>query len=106
MRVELSVELAGPLRKTTGNVQWVRRLAGREYVNQISLETNEGSERIKAACGSNHERLVALNNIKPTVYGTCRKGGGPTGHLISGSDAPPSLPPCGHTERSDPEDTV
>ncbi len=51
------------------NVRWARRPAGREYVNQIGLETNEGSERIKAACGPNHERLVALNNIKPTVYG-------------------------------------
>ena len=35
---------------------------GSDYVNQIGLETDEGSERIKAAYGANHERLVALKN--------------------------------------------
>jgi hypothetical protein len=53
---------------------------GNDYVNQIGLETDEGSERIKAAYGVNYERLVALKNkydstnlfrhnqnIKPTV---------------------------------------
>jgi FAD/FMN-containing dehydrogenase len=53
---------------------------GSDYVNQIGLETDEGSERIKAAYGLNYERLVAVKNkydptnlfrhnqnIKPTV---------------------------------------
>ena len=53
---------------------------GSDYVNQIGLETDEGSERIKAAYGGNYERLVGLKkkydpsnlfrhnqNIKPTV---------------------------------------
>jgi FAD/FMN-containing dehydrogenase len=53
---------------------------GSDYVNQIGLETDEGSERVKAAYGGNYERLVALKNsydptnlfchnqnIKPTV---------------------------------------
>jgi len=52
----------------------------RDYVNQIGLESDEGSERIKAAYGVIYERLVALKNkydptnlfrhnqnIKPTV---------------------------------------
>jgi hypothetical protein len=51
-----------------------------DSVNQIGLETDEGSERIKAAYGANYERLVAVKNkygptnlfrhnqnIKPTV---------------------------------------
>jgi FAD/FMN-containing dehydrogenase len=53
---------------------------GSDYVNQIALETDDGSERIKAAYGANYERLVAVKNeydptnlfrhnqnIKPTV---------------------------------------
>jgi hypothetical protein len=32
---------------------------GSDYVNQIGLETDEGSERIKAAYGANYERLAA-----------------------------------------------
>jgi hypothetical protein len=35
---------------------------GNDYVNQIGLETDEGSERIKAAYGANYERLVAVKN--------------------------------------------
>ena len=35
---------------------------GNDYVNQLGLETEEGSERIKAAFGVNYERLVALKN--------------------------------------------
>jgi FAD/FMN-containing dehydrogenase len=30
--------------------------------NQIGLETDEGSERIKAAYGGSYDRLVALKN--------------------------------------------
>jgi FAD/FMN-containing dehydrogenase len=52
------------------NVRWTRELAevmrpfttGSDYVNQIGLETEEGSERIKAAYGANYERLVAVKN--------------------------------------------
>ena len=53
---------------------------GRDYVNQIGIEADEGAERIKAAYGENYEQLVALKNkydptnlfrhnqnIKPTV---------------------------------------
>ena len=35
---------------------------GSDYVNQIGLETDEGSERIKAAFEVNYDRLVALKN--------------------------------------------
>jgi len=35
---------------------------GSDYVNQIGLETDDGSERIKAAYGANYERLVAVKN--------------------------------------------
>ena len=70
------------------NIQWARELSevmrpfttGSDYVNQIGLETEEGSERIKAAFGVNYDRLVTLKNkydptnlfrhnqnIKPTV---------------------------------------
>src|ERR1700719_4077930 len=35
---------------------------GSDYANQIDLETDEGSERVKAACGANYERLVAVKN--------------------------------------------
>jgi FAD/FMN-containing dehydrogenase len=31
-------------------------------VNQIGLEIDEGSERIRAAYGANYERLVAVKN--------------------------------------------
>jgi hypothetical protein len=70
------------------NIRWTRELSevmrpfttGRDYVNQIGIEADEGAERIKAAYGENYERLVALKNkydatnlfrhnqnIKPTV---------------------------------------
>ncbi len=70
------------------NVEWTRRVAeameplttGRAYVNQMGIEAEEGADRIKAAYGSNYDRLVALKNkydptnlfrlnpnIKPTV---------------------------------------
>jgi len=70
------------------NVRWTRELSemmrpfttGSDYVNQIGLETEEGSERIRAAYGVNYDRLVMLKNkydptnlfrhnqnIKPTV---------------------------------------
>jgi len=35
---------------------------GSDYVNQIGLETDEGSERIKTAYGANYQRLVAVKN--------------------------------------------
>ena len=35
---------------------------GSDYVNQIGLEADEGSERIKAAFGVNYDRLVAVKN--------------------------------------------
>ena len=52
------------------NIRWTRELAetmrpfttGSDYVNQIGLETEEGSERIKAAFGANYDRLVGLKN--------------------------------------------
>ena len=52
------------------NIQWARDLSevmrpfttGSDYVNQIGLETDEGSERIRAAYGANYERLVAVKN--------------------------------------------
>ena len=53
---------------------------GSDYVNQIALETYDGSERIKAAYGANYERLVAVKdeydpmnqfrhnqNVRPTL---------------------------------------
>jgi FAD/FMN-containing dehydrogenase len=70
------------------NIRWAREVAeamlpfttGSDYVNHIGLETEEGSERIKAAFGANYDRLVVLKNkydptnlfrdnqnIKPTV---------------------------------------
>jgi hypothetical protein len=67
------------------NIRWTCELSealhlGQGRVNQIGLETDEGSERIKAAYGANYERLVGLKNkydptnlfrhnqnIKPTV---------------------------------------
>lgn len=60
---------------------------GSDYVNQIGLETEEGSERIKAAYGINYARLVAVKNkydptnlfrhnqnIRPTVWRAAVKG--------------------------------
>jgi hypothetical protein len=52
------------------NVRWTRELSemmrpfttGSEYVNQMGLETEEGSRRIKAAFGMNYDRLVGLKN--------------------------------------------
>jgi hypothetical protein len=35
---------------------------GGDHVNQIGLETDEGSERIKAAFEVNYDRLVYLKN--------------------------------------------
>ena len=70
------------------NIGWTRGLAeamrpftsGADYVNQMGLEAEEGTDRIKAAYGPNYHRLVALKNtydptnlfrhnqnIKPTV---------------------------------------
>jgi FAD/FMN-containing dehydrogenase len=70
------------------NIGWARELSeamgpyttGSDYVNQIGLETDEGTDRIKAAYGASYDRLVALKNkydptnlfrhnqnIKPTV---------------------------------------
>jgi hypothetical protein len=80
-----------------GQCPWRRELAeltrpfspGSDYVDQIGLETDEGSERIKAAYGANYERLVAVKNkydptnlfrhnqnIKPTVSANPAGGGG------------------------------
>jgi len=33
-----------------------------DYVNQIGLETDDGSESVKAAYGANYERLVVVKN--------------------------------------------
>jgi FAD/FMN-containing dehydrogenase len=52
------------------NIRWTRELSemmrpfttGSDYVNQIGLEIDEGSERIKAAFGLNYDRLVAVKN--------------------------------------------
>jgi hypothetical protein len=35
---------------------------GSDYVNQIGLETDEGSAHIKAAYGGNYERIVAVKD--------------------------------------------
>ena len=65
----LPIELADPAADDV-NIRWTRELAevmrpfttGRDYVNQIGIEADEGAERIKAAYGENYERLVALKN--------------------------------------------
>lgn len=52
------------------NAEWTRRLAeamhpfttGRAYINQMGVAAEEGAERIKAAYGTNYQRLVALKN--------------------------------------------
>jgi FAD/FMN-containing dehydrogenase len=70
------------------NIRWTRAVAeamrpfttGRDYVNQMGQEADEGAERIRAAYGATYDRLVALKNtydptnlfrlnpnIKPTV---------------------------------------
>jgi hypothetical protein len=70
------------------NIRWTRDLAeamqpfssGGAYITQMGVEAEEGAERIKAAYGSNYERLAALKmkydptnlfrhnqNIRPTV---------------------------------------
>jgi len=70
------------------NIRWAREVAeamrpftsGSDYVNHIGLEAEEGTDRIKAAFGTNYDRLVDLKNrydptnlfrhnqnIKPTV---------------------------------------
>jgi Berberine and berberine like len=62
-------------------------ITGSDYVNQIGLEKDEGSERIKAAYGTNYERLVAVKNkYDPTnlfrhilVKGERPEGGVPGG---------------------------
>ena len=71
MNVRRTRELAGVMRPFT---------TGSDYVSQIGLETDAGTERIKAAYGANYERLVGVKNkydptnlfrhnqnIKPTV---------------------------------------
>ena len=45
---------------------------GSDYVNQIGLETDEGSERIKAAYGVNYERLAAVKGLVARI-GRCRR---------------------------------
>jgi hypothetical protein len=70
------------------NIRWTRELSemmrpfttSSDYVNQIGLEIDEGSERIKTAFGVNYDRLVAVKykfdptnlfrhnqNIRPTA---------------------------------------
>jgi len=52
------------------NIRWARELAeamrpfttGSDYVNHIGLETEEGTDRIRAAYGANYDRLAALKN--------------------------------------------
>ena len=52
------------------NIQWTREFSevmrpfttGSDYVNQIGVEAEEGSERIKAAFGANYDRLVGVKN--------------------------------------------
>jgi berberine-like enzyme len=41
---------------------------GSDYVNQLALETDDGSERIRAAYGANYERLVAVKNEYDPTY--------------------------------------
>ena len=52
------------------NIQWTQKLpeamhsftTGRGNINQIGTEIEEGADRINAAYGPNHERLVTLKN--------------------------------------------
>jgi FAD/FMN-containing dehydrogenase len=61
---------------------------GSDYVNQIGLETDEGSERIKAAYGANYERLVAVkNNYDPTNLFRHNQNIKPTGWANAGGGA-------------------
>jgi FAD/FMN-containing dehydrogenase len=59
------------------NIRWSREVAeamrpftsGSDYVNHIGLETEEGADRIKAAFGTNYDRLVDLKNrYDPTNF--------------------------------------
>jgi len=89
---------------------------GSDFVNQIGLETDEGSGRVKAAYVANYERLVAVKNkydptnlfrhnqnpieltlveIRVSAISTCPPFPPPTG------DRPTIAPrPCPAAERS------
>ena len=69
MGVGLPVELAGSGRRRRERAVDARAsradaslLPGQRLHQQIGLETDEGSERIKAAYGANYERLVNVKN--------------------------------------------
>lgn len=57
-------------RESAAHVAWTRGLAaavepftaGAEYVNDLGIEAEEGTDRIKAGFGANYSRLVALKN--------------------------------------------
>jgi len=52
------------------HIEWTRTTAeqlwpyssGGQYVNDIGLEADEGADQIRAAFGSNYERLIAVKN--------------------------------------------